>query len=646
MSHYIFAINEQGQAWIKPQLGHHRADFLTMPPASDSQYAKNLTLAATELRDLPPANKLLGIVSGLCELTGNRTPSTQAFGDSDEDALEYSVALLVTLQVYQRSFHELRDLALESEDEAEWWAEVQRRGVAYFLLQTLPDRLIRLARQIYYNPSPLPFASLASDLGAITGILPAAPKPSPMFTALFPHLNKRTSATWYLQSFVQLAQSECSDRRVALEAMRDSYAKQFADLHSMGPHLIGTSINSLSTASTHICDKEPLRDTLNKIGGVLGSDAAALHTAAGPSDVFDMAKKLLGNTLPNLKKEHVKCFADLRRPSRFVLAWPKLVLGPPILLLLGRSLYKSRISLRETVSHGIQTVKSFWKSYVVKPIVDILNTVRTGGDQGIRIISKGSLKNDLDSLERMVISFSREELLYTLEQLAQLPKQVKEGNLADIMRSYEADMKHPIRSALFGTLIRTLLIQVQKSKVDVDFTLNGIDKLLRSQELTFGFVGVAPALAIVYVFVNWVRDSLAGTRGRGRFGGRLQRARAFDSIRRVERLLLEPQEHQSNRSVHAPPSPASSEHVSSSTPQTDLAPLTLGLLLLALTRLRSFALTYLPTGSRLQDGFLSDVADLEDPRLGRAEKLRVVERMWRSWGDAKILGWSRAGIEL
>ncbi|QRW20285.1 nuclear control of ATPase protein 2 [Rhizoctonia solani] len=483
MSHYIFAINEQGQAWIKPQLGHHRADFLTMPPASDSQYAKNLTLAATELRDLPPANKLLGIVSGLYE-----------------DALEYSVALLVTLQVYQRSFHELRDLALESEDEAEWWAEVQRRGVAYFLLQTLPDRLIRLARQIYYNPSPLPFASLASDLGAITGILPAAPKPSPMFTALFPHLNKRTSATWYLQSFVQLAQSECSDRRVALEAMRDSYAKQFADLHSMGPHLIGTSINSLSTASTHICDKEPLRDTLNKIGGVLGSDAAALHTAAGPSDVFDMAKKLLGNTLPNLKKEHVKCFADLRRPSRFVLAWPKLVLGPPILLLLGRSLYKSRISLRETVSHGIQTVKSFWKSYVEATKAYVL------------------------SARELEKRFDREELLYTLEQLAQLPKQVKEGNLADIMRLYEADMK-PLSDRPCS----------EHSSVDVDFTLNGIDKLLRSQELTFGFVGVAPALAIVYVFVNWVRDSLAGTRGRGRSEAS-QRARAFDSIRRVERL--------------------------------------------------------------------------------------------------------------
>lgn len=190
--------------------------------------------------------------------------------------------------------------------------------------------------------------------------------------------------------------------------------------------------------------------------------------------------------------------------------------------------------------------------------------------------------------------------------------------------------------------------------MDIDFALTGIDKLLRSQELTFEFVGVAPALAVVYVFIGWVRTSLAGTRGRGRFGGRKQRARAYDAIRRVERLLLAPTtsaKHpypQANASYFppSPPSPAS-EHTTGGGggAQTDLEPLTSGLLLLALTRLRLFAATCLPVGSRLRDGFLADVADLEDTRLGRAEKLRVVERMWRSWGEGDVLGWKRAGVD-
>ena len=38
-----------------------------------------------------------------------------------------------------------------------------------------------------------------------------------------------------------------------------------------------------------------------------------------------------------------------------------------------------------------------------------------------------------------------------------------------------------------GNLVRALLIQVQKTKVDVELAVNGIDALLRSQELVFGY---------------------------------------------------------------------------------------------------------------------------------------------------------------
>ncbi|KAG8678750.1 Nuclear control of ATPase protein 2 [Ceratobasidium sp. 394] len=273
----------------------------------------------------------------------------------------------------------------------------------------------------------------------------------------------------------------------------------------------------------------------------------------------------------------------------------------------------------------------------------------------MRVISKAGMRSDLDSLERMVISLSTEKLSYTPDQIAELTKQIREGDLTEVMKLYEDDIKTPFKSVIMGTLVRTLLIQIQKTKVDIDFALTGIDKLLRSQELTFEFVGVAPALAVVYVFIGWLRTSLAGTRGRGRFGGRKQRARAYDAIRRVERLLLAPSASAKHPYPQAsasyfPPSPPSpvtpaSEHTASPGPQTDLGPLTSGLLLLALTRLRSFAMTCLPIGSRLRDGFLADVADLEDARLGRVEKLRVVERMWRSWGEGDVLGWKRAGID-
>lgn len=74
--------------------------------------------------------------------------------------------------------------------------------------------------------------------------------------------------------------------------------------------------------------------------------------------------------------------------------------------------------------------------------------------------------------------------------------------------------------------------------MDVDFALQGIDKLLRSQELTFAFVGVAPSFLIVYLLGGWFRGFLSQAGGGFAFttgkGTKKQRRRkSWDSIRSV-----------------------------------------------------------------------------------------------------------------
>lgn len=70
-------------------------------------------------------------------------------------------------------------------------------------------------------------------------------------------------------------------------------------------------------------------------------------------------------------------------------------------------------------------------------------------------------------------------------------------------------------------------------QVDVDLALSGIDHLLRSQELTFAFVGVAPSLLVLYLLSGWVRAFLSGAGGLA-LGGRSRaegRRRSWESIR-------------------------------------------------------------------------------------------------------------------
>ena len=71
-------------------------------------------------------------------------------------------------------------------------------------------------------------------------------------------------------------------------------------------------------------------------------------------------------------------------------------------------------------------------------------------------------------------------------------------------------------------------------KVDLDQTLSGVDRLLKSQELTFAFVGVSPSLAVVYVTFGYVGSVWRGGRGKKRYGGRQRREGTWRAIRPIE----------------------------------------------------------------------------------------------------------------
>jgi nuclear-control-of-ATPase protein 2 len=67
--------------------------------------------------------------------------------------------------------------------------------------------------------------------------------------------------------------------------------------------------------------------------------------------------------------------------------------------------------------------------------------------------------------------------------------------------------------------------------VDIDQALAGIDKLLKSQELTFAFVGVAPAFAIVYIAGGSLAALLRGSWGIGKYGGKRRMGGVWSAMR-------------------------------------------------------------------------------------------------------------------
>ncbi|KAI0260242.1 NCA2-domain-containing protein [Gloeopeniophorella convolvens] len=620
------------------------------PPLS----AEHISDAIQTLQKLEDKN----VASGALSSRGAR---------SGEQDLRDAVLGRLVAGVYAEALDTLLAEAAFAETEGEWWADVERSrlSVVHYLVQTLPLRVSNLLRDVLHTlQSNKQSVSLSTfKLSSIRSILGEdSDHPGSIITSIFPHLRSHprlqpppiapfgihtislhpTSTSpsnivisvsrtlshvfQYLAHYVtlpvQLTSLEIHMKRKELERIRDERAEALGELTSRRDELSRTLQKDLDERSAFL---EVINQTL------VGQSASSAQIAT-PTSLLDALATTSSRILPLHTSLHRKQLHShsLLRPRRLVRIWPRLLVIPPLALYATQQLYRSQDTLLTLANDAWETLKGFWRGWLVEPLTDIAKTVRTGGEGSV-IVQKESISADMQSLERMALSLAKDKLNYSPIQLDDLSSKLRLGDLTPILQIYEEDIKNPVRSAVSGTLLRSAFIQIQKAKVDIDQALAGIDKLLKSQELTFAFVGVAPAFSIVYVTGGYLRRLYIGSSGHGRFGGRRRRTAAWLAVRRVERLLIT-QPHTHGHGHHASDKRADGA-------KSTIPPLTAGLLLLSVSSLRQYAEAWLPPRSRLREGFLEDIGDLEDPALDREEKLRVVQRMWRSWGH--VLGWER-----
>lgn len=206
--------------------------------------------------------------------------------------------------------------------------------------------------------------------------------------------------------------------------------------------------------------------------------------------------------LETIKYQTSVDYSSTDMPSFITRYWPILILlinyGPSKSI----DIYNNRQEILDWIQFNlVDTTVGFFKNWLVKPINDMLNILRH--DDTITITSKESLQSDLDSLERMVVDFVADEHVSGLSR-EQIHESIVNGDLTLLMSKYESQIRTPYKSLLQGGLIRSLLIQIQKTKVDGALALTGIDKLLKSQQLLFGLVSVSPSLFIVWKITQYL----------------------------------------------------------------------------------------------------------------------------------------------
>lgn len=326
------------------------------------------------------------------------------------------------------------------------------------------------------------------------------------------------------------------------------------------------------------------------------------------STVADRLIKLLDSRIPEYTRASKAATTEHGRPSRLIRYWLPVTLA----ILSSSTVLRIAVNRRAEIITWIEelghTMLDFWANWVVEPTRKLIKTIRHDEGSEVSIMSKRSLEGDRDSLERMVVDFAVDNPgnatdtgnLLTDSEIAEIRMKVREGDLTPVLKAYEKDLASPFMGTIKGNLIRTLLIQIQKTKVDVEVAIGGIDALLKSQELVFGFVGLTPGVIVCIGLTRWVQSTFSSRKGTDRVRQQGQMTR---QLRNIDRVLT------------------------NSTP-TDFGELYYkdhGLLLCEVHVLRQEAWKVMP--SQVFKELVEDIEELVDVRTGVKKQRKVVQRI-------------------
>ena len=212
-----------------------------------------------------------------------------------------------------------------------------------------------------------------------------------------------------------------------------------------------------------------------------------------PQMLAGKLQQILSVHMPNHVMASKKLAREYGKPSRLIRYW----LPAGLLFLSSSTLLRIAVNRKAEILTWIQdfgaTTVDFWYNWIIEPVKKVIGTIRHDKDSEIAIMSKESLQGDRASLERMVVDFAIDNpddttgTPLTEADIAVVRAKVREGDLTPVLRAYERDLRKPFVGTIRGHLVRALLIQVQKTKVDVEVAMGGIDALLKSQELVFGY---------------------------------------------------------------------------------------------------------------------------------------------------------------
>ncbi|KAF1947982.1 NCA2-domain-containing protein [Clathrospora elynae] len=605
---------------------------------------KSLSTTASSKSSLVPTGRILETLH-LANISSSCATCHQWFAHSDDDhsdddrsdhddtrpdasyehELEWLLLSKATTQAYGQVLSTILEQTIPLEDDLWYWDDILStyRFAGLYSIQTSPVRLWKWSQEIYHHVQSRG-GQLASGWTQFYGLVKNA-----MQERSFANIQRQ------VVSPLALVRNEGRRKRAALRKIRLVNANALGvllgeglgneSIHDDGtqsPGPLSTQDNGQrwkSVVSKNIALMDAVIQSVNmaelavdKFDGSVASITQddqyyMLHEPSGertattlkPADVAERLRYLLSDALPSYTTNFNAVVKENGRPSLLIRYW----LPATALLISSTTILRIFVNRREQILAWVrefgQTVVDFWTNWVVEPTKKIIGTIRHNADSEVSIMSKRSLESDRASLERMVVDFAIKNPdgpALNETQIADIKAKVREGDLTTVLRSYEKDIQSPVKGAIVGNLASALLIQVQKTKVDVEVAMSGIDSILKSQELLFGFIGLTPGVLGMF-------SSRKGVQQWARQG------RMLLILRNIDRILTG----------------------ATATEFGEIAYKDHGLLLCEVHLLRQAASGILPR--RIFHDFLVEIDELVDVRSGLERQQKVVERI--RWAYSK-----------
>lgn len=554
--------------------------------------------------------------------------------------LEKLIVLYALLSLYQIALTEFLHFTVPLNNDIFYWDIVSSSNwrTVLYSLQTLPERAVRLAENILNDFKSAASPNVSSlEIRVPQYIIQNNPNYVNSYKLFIHYCNLLTHSLYNnilannIKGFYKLLSSNKNlnmfniKRKpprfknylsVILGAPFISISQELQTKKSKLVDLQSDNAKRLGALITNVPNLKKIHDSSSKIDESLKYLNFVLSSKENNSnEALPTLYKISDSLLPKTKNDIQLIKLQNAKPSFVTRFWPSILLTG----LYGPSAVITVISNRDQIfefikTNLIETVTGFWKNWILKPVSNILSTIRHDDNSEISIMSQKSLDSDLESLKRMVIEYTLENspeyknLRSTdLEVMKiELDKLVSSGDLTPLMKDYENDIKEPLKNLIKGKLTRALLIQLQKTKVDGAVAINGIDKLLKSQELVFGIVAASPSIVIVVYLLRAFNSYIQkGYISRGSGERKLIVSRNLNNIERFLNI-------------------AGSEQK-----DIDLDYIN-GMLLLEIISLRNAGLFIIPKNRRSE--WARDVNDLNDKNLRPIAKINTIQRIYNTYG--------------